>query len=193
MKDTPAISAEKIIEEASKLFFKNGYRNTSMKEIALQLNVTHPAIYYYFKSKDEILETILKNVLNRAETYLSKILSLKQPAHEKFHMIVEQHTLAILDNKIEMGIFFEEQKNLPGSITQETVKRINQYYQTITGVYREAMDQGYFANIDPPVAVQLILGLCNWTYKWFSPKGKYNKEQISQFVSALLKNGYFNE
>ncbi|WP_462410425.1 TetR/AcrR family transcriptional regulator [Neobacillus sp. Marseille-QA0830] len=193
MKGTPAIRAEKIIAEASELFFKNGYRNTSMKEIALQLNVTHPAIYYYFKSKDEILETILKNVLNRAETYLSEILILEKPAHEKFHMIIEQHTLAILDNKIEMGIFFEEQKNLPESITKETVRRINHYYKAITDVYREAMGQGYFVQIDPTVAVQLILGMCNWTYKWFSPQGTYNKEQISQFVSALLKNGYFNE
>lgn len=45
---------EKILNEALKLFMKNGYDKTSLNDIAKRIKITKPALYYYFKNKDEL-------------------------------------------------------------------------------------------------------------------------------------------
>lgn len=51
---------ETIIAESSKLFLANGFRGTSVKEITEAAGIARGTLYWYFKSKDEILVTIFK-------------------------------------------------------------------------------------------------------------------------------------
>ncbi|MFD7506287.1 TetR/AcrR family transcriptional regulator [Streptomyces sp. NPDC059850] len=52
----------RIQEVALKLFAERGYEKTSLREIAEALQVTKPAIYYHYQSKEEILESIFQGV-----------------------------------------------------------------------------------------------------------------------------------
>jgi len=51
---------EKIILTALKHFARRGYENTTMNDIAKDLQITKPALYYYFKSKKELYNEIFK-------------------------------------------------------------------------------------------------------------------------------------
>ena len=50
-----ASTRERILDVALDLFTDQGFDGTSMREIAERLNITKPAIYHHFASKDEIL------------------------------------------------------------------------------------------------------------------------------------------
>jgi TetR/AcrR family transcriptional regulator, fatty acid metabolism regulator protein len=51
---------ETIIRESMKLFLAYGFRGTSVKEITEAAGIGRGTLYWYFKSKDEIVETILQ-------------------------------------------------------------------------------------------------------------------------------------
>ena len=51
----------KIVETAIDIFSQNGYRNTTMNDIAKQLGISKGALYSYFKSKDDILKEIFQS------------------------------------------------------------------------------------------------------------------------------------
>ena len=53
---------EKILEEALKLFAQSGYIGTSMNDIASKLGVTKDALYKHYKSKQEILDSIIEKM-----------------------------------------------------------------------------------------------------------------------------------
>lgn len=53
---------EKIIDASIKLFLKSGFVGTSMKELTDAVGVARGTIYWYFKSKDRILEEVLDKV-----------------------------------------------------------------------------------------------------------------------------------
>ena len=53
---------EKILEEALKLFAQSGYIGTSMNDIASKLGVTKAALYKHYKSKQEILDSIIEKM-----------------------------------------------------------------------------------------------------------------------------------
>jgi len=55
---------------ALELFTENGYDTTSLREIAERLGVTKAALYYHFKSKEEIVESITVDQVNRVEAMI---------------------------------------------------------------------------------------------------------------------------
>ena len=57
---------ERILEEALKLFAQSGYKGTSMNDIANRMGVTKAALYKHYKSKQEILDSIVKK-MNRMD------------------------------------------------------------------------------------------------------------------------------
>ena len=56
---------KKIVAEAFSIFLAKGFEGTKMEEIAARLNVTKPAIYRYFKNKEELFfVTLVEHLMN---------------------------------------------------------------------------------------------------------------------------------
>ena len=62
-----------IVESATKFFSKYGFHKTTMDEIARHIHKAKGVLYYYFKSKEELFNEVLKQELNHVKTELSKI------------------------------------------------------------------------------------------------------------------------
>ncbi|MFF3851503.1 TetR/AcrR family transcriptional regulator [Micromonospora sp. NPDC002575] len=62
---------ERIKAVALELFTEQGYEKTSLREIAERLNVTKAALYYHFKSKDEIVSSFVEDRLDRMDALIA--------------------------------------------------------------------------------------------------------------------------
>jgi len=71
---------EEIIETGRKLFAHYGYKKTSMSDVARKLNRVKSSLYYYFKSKDELLAAILqKEVTVLRNTIMDAVMQETDP------------------------------------------------------------------------------------------------------------------
>ncbi|SCL66077.1 transcriptional regulator, TetR family [Micromonospora citrea] len=61
---------ERIQAVALELFTEQGYEKTSLREIAERLDVTKAALYYHFKSKDEIVTSVVEDRLARLDALI---------------------------------------------------------------------------------------------------------------------------
>jgi AcrR family transcriptional regulator len=62
---------ERIKAVALELFTEQGYEKTSLREIAERVNVTKAALYYHFKSKDEIVSSFVEDRLERMDALIA--------------------------------------------------------------------------------------------------------------------------
>jgi len=65
-KKTSKGTREKILDTATKIFARKGFDGARVDEIAQKAGVNKALIYYYFKSKEEILEEIMKRFLEES-------------------------------------------------------------------------------------------------------------------------------
>ena len=65
---------ESIIEVASELFSKSGYRSVSMSSIAKKLKITKPALYYHFKNKEELYMKAINNAFEKTMKEMQRSL-----------------------------------------------------------------------------------------------------------------------
>jgi len=76
---------DRIVDEATRLFAKQGFAGTSVRELVEASNCTKPALYYYFDSKDalflEIIETHSGAIENLMRLAIDGEGSLRQRIH----------------------------------------------------------------------------------------------------------------
>lgn len=68
-----ASTRDRILEVATRLFTEAGYDKTSLREISDELGVTKAALYYHFKSKDDILRALLEPVIEQQRQLIARI------------------------------------------------------------------------------------------------------------------------
>jgi AcrR family transcriptional regulator len=67
MPEPDAKTAGRILDVALELFTEQGYEGTSLREVAERLNLTTPALYYHYRSKDHLLITLVRPALERSD------------------------------------------------------------------------------------------------------------------------------
>jgi len=78
-KKTSKGTREKILDTATKIFARKGFDGARVDEIAQKAGVNKALIYYYFKSKEEILEEIMKQFLEESLQRKQKLLERSSP------------------------------------------------------------------------------------------------------------------
>ena len=62
-----------ILDAAKRLFFQKGYQKMTMNDVALEVRVSKPTIYQYFKSKDDLFFSLLAPASEKTEQALERI------------------------------------------------------------------------------------------------------------------------
>ena len=74
---------ERILETAARLFAERGYTGTSVRDIAAELGIANPSLYYHFKSKRELLTELLAEPLARVQAAVREAEQLSGDARTR--------------------------------------------------------------------------------------------------------------
>jgi AcrR family transcriptional regulator len=87
---------EKIQQIALELFAEQGYDKTSLREIAERLEVTKAALYYHFRTKDDIVASLFDDYIAEIDRIVGWARSQGEPTNEIRREIVRRYA-AILN------------------------------------------------------------------------------------------------
>src|SRR3974390_551392 len=71
----PATKRDAVLKTAAQLFLEKSYGRTSLNDVAERLKITKPALYHYFRNKEEILLECYRLGTGLIEEILSEISS----------------------------------------------------------------------------------------------------------------------
>lgn len=84
------VQTEKLIKDKAKvLFFQKGYLNATTQEIADEAGVNRALIHYYFRSREQMMDTLLDEALVEKKEKVRKILTADLPFREKIANYIE--------------------------------------------------------------------------------------------------------
>jgi AcrR family transcriptional regulator len=76
-----------VVGAARKLFLENGFDATSLQDIADAMGVTKANVYYYYRTKIEILEAVLQPVLDALEARLERAAGIDDDAARREYLV----------------------------------------------------------------------------------------------------------
>ena len=173
---------EVIIEEATNLFYEFGYEGTSIRDVVGKLNIPHPSIYYYFKNKEHLLFEVIESSGLEVITELEKAINYVEEPLSKLANMVYRHLVTVINKKRKHKVFMEDGYNLRGKLADRLMflnqKIYNLYYYQV----KILGERGLLKSREYPVITFMILGIINWTYRWFKEDGRLSIEELAYVV-----------
>lgn len=179
-----------IIEVAIRVFHQRGYHRATLEEVAAELGVSRPAIYYHFSSKEDLLAEIQRVALQKLLSGAEPIFAADEPVRTKFARLLENHIASIAANKALLSILYEESKRVKTPIATMVEALRDEYTRRLEELYRQGVAEGSFVDEDPALVVHTLFGAANWVYQWFRPEGRYDPGVLAQRMARLLCMGY---
>ncbi|MBR3756320.1 MAG: TetR/AcrR family transcriptional regulator [Firmicutes bacterium] len=139
---------EGIVTTARRLFAEKGYEHTDMKEIAVEMGMTHAALYYYFKNKVDVAWEIYRVETEGVLAEVERVQKEQQPTPLFlciFQYVLIIHRLAF--NPVTESYFFDE-INYRGYDKGEMQRVRRSYYAALEALFEEQgvhMDDDQFA------------------------------------------------
>jgi len=181
-----------IYEHATRLFAERGFAGTSLQDIADALGITRPALYYYVKSKEELLAKLVTEVTQGPLDDLQRIAGDPADAVEKLRGMARVIVGRRANHPDRFRLLFRSEAELPEELTAAYATSRRAVLRTVAGVIDEGVRSGRFRPVDPNVAALGVLGMWNWVAWWFRPDGTRSvdavTEQLAEMaVAALLR------
>jgi AcrR family transcriptional regulator len=189
MSRTRAVVAEEIIRVAADCFSERGYQATTIEEIAARMEISRVTFYTYFKSKEELLQTIFARGLHDYEEGFAAILQEDLPRREKLRRIMALQIASLTTGQPAIHLFFTEEQHLPPQLAryvQEFHRRIDRLLEQET---MNGIERGELMNVHPRLLMYAFMGMCNWVYRWYRPGGAITPDAIVDTFSRILESG----
>src|SRR4028118_2021593 len=103
---------EFILRTSARIFAEKGYHPTSMRDIARATEVSLAGLYYYCKSKEELLFLIQNNCFGRVHERLQERLRETSDPVAKLRLVIENHLSFFAANMAEMKVLSHEADSL---------------------------------------------------------------------------------
>ena len=182
-----------IIETAGKLFEKKGYEQTQVQDIVNEIGVAKGLFYYYFKSKDEVMEELADRYADAIIDAVNKLIDKDIATFDKINRIFQIFIdSAEKKSGIFMGILY-----VKNGITHERIffNVGKKMVPLVTELILSGNDNGECNCSDPNFITEfLVSGLFN-IMNQISPDEKidYLKEKLPTIKTMILKLYNFAE
>ncbi len=175
---------QQLIDTAAEVFRAKGYDAGSLDDVAAALDLRKASLYYYVRSKAELLYLIFDRAITLALSRLEEILAVED-ARQRLALLIRHQVLTIAGEPGLFTVFFDQRAGLDHERAQEIRAKERHYL----GVYAKAVAQATSESVIPPVdaryAAQAIIGMTSWIYKWLDPK-RDDPEQIADTCVRLI-------
>ncbi len=179
---------------AVRVFHRLGYQGASLSAVAAEVGVDRATIYYYFSSKEEMFDEIVRAVLEANEALARRIAGSDMKPARKMRELVMAFMTSFAENYPLLHIYVRE------DLTQATGKRedwsshMRKLNRSIEDCFVEIVKQGYadgsFRNMGSARTVTYgILGMLNWSHRWFKPERSGADEDIGKIFAEMVMGG----
>lgn len=179
---------EEVLNSAAKIFFSKGFHGTTIEDVARDVGMLKGSLYYYIKSKEDLLYRILCTVIEQGDAHIAKHIGPAGDSVVHLKRAIEAQIDYIIENRVRVGLFLHEFETLSGKRRQKVVALMTRYNNRFVEIVRRGQAQGKFADGDPVLIVNGFLGMINWIYRWFHAGDPTEPEEIKRiFVRMIMK------
>jgi AcrR family transcriptional regulator len=184
----PATKREAVLKTAAQLFLEKSYGRTSMNDVAERLSITKPALYHYFRNKEEILIECYRLGTGLIEEILNEIADHCGTGLEKVEAFIYSYANVMTVNFGRCVMRLDD-----ADLSSDALSEVRTYKRKIDRRLRsfiqEGIDDASIAPCDPKIAAFSIAGALNWICHWYEPAGSLSAEEIATQFARTLTQG----
>jgi TetR/AcrR family transcriptional regulator, cholesterol catabolism regulator len=185
---------QKILKTAAKIFADKGFHKTSVRDISRATRMSLAGLYYYFRTKEELLYLIQERCFVTLLQRWEQSTTAETDVRTRIRVFAENHLSFFLHNMHEMKVMAHEDESLTGEFNEKILVLKRRYVKVIMDLIAELRERRGAKGIDLRVATFSLFGMMNWIYTWYQPKRDLPLPQLTEqmlriYFFGLLQGG----
>lgn len=184
------ITRQRILNAAAKWFRAKGLAFTSLNDLAKVLGVKASAIYYYFDSKDALIEEVLRlgiEIVHREVRSAVEALGPNATYRARVTAAIHAHLAAVLGHDDYTSANIINYSHASEKIRAKHIHVRRAYGDYWAQLFKGAQDAGEIAaHVDLSLTRMFLIGSLNWTVEWYRRRKKSIEEIAEECANNLF-------
>jgi len=185
------VTRTRILDAASQVLRKKGYTQTTLAEIAAAAGTQAGAMYYYFDSKHDLVESLARRSIDRYLAHAKASLA-KLPATASYRQRLKTAIRAHLDRSLRSNDFLQSSrvfKQLSRELRERLIHHGKAYRMLFRNLIRDGQRKGEFRpDVDATLSSLILMGVLIWCVDWYRP-GKMSIDGLVDHIYLTLMQG----
>ncbi len=189
MTEQPVSRRDELLVLAATMFAERGLRATTVRDIADSAGILSGSLYHHFKSKEQMVEEVLRDFLDWLFDRYQQIITTEPNPLERLKGLFMTSFEAIEDRHAQVVIYQDEAKRLSALPQFDFVEVRNKEQRKMwLDLLNSGVEQGYFRpDIDVDVVYRFIRDTTWVSVRWYQPGGPLTAEEVGrQYLSIVL-------
>ena len=180
--------SEAVLRTAVRLFLEQGYHRATLNDVAIRLNITKPALYNYFRSKDEILFACWIIGRERVHALVTEIDAQGGSGLFRLRHLVRGYAEIMATDYGATLVRFDhhELSEKHAEIVRTARREIDKTFRSYIGF---GIADGSISACDVKMTAFALAGALNWIGHWYQPDGSETPEGIGEEFALRLTEG----
>jgi TetR/AcrR family transcriptional regulator, fatty acid metabolism regulator protein len=184
-----------ILDAAVRVFARQGFHGCRVSDIADEAGVAYGLVYHYFRSKEEVLDTLFLERWDVLVATIDEVAAREDIApRDQLHVIASFIVDSYRYDPDLMKVIIVEVTRAANSFGRTHLVKIREAYDGIAGIVERAQAEGTFKSaVTPQYAAMAFYGaieqvLTAWIFDLL-PRGQDEYEQAKRFVVETVCGG----
>jgi len=169
-----------LLKIAYDMFLTQGYENTSVDEIIEKAQIAKGTYYYYFQSKEQMLEEVIDMMIDNETKMAEQIIRTDISVPQKIVGILTSMKPTEEEQPIKNTLFQEENVLMHHKIRKKLIDTLT---PLLSEVIKEGVNEGIFKCDNIPERVKMLLIISDGTFN----EGTFTERDISVFIDMTEK------
>jgi AcrR family transcriptional regulator len=182
------IKRNAVLNAATRIFLERGWNRATMQDLAERLNITKPALYAYFKSKEDLLRHCI--LLNNEKSALAFEAVDAHPGRgiDKLKLFIELH-VAMSTSEAGACVNRVDDRDLSDELRAEFGRIKRDIDHRVRALVAAGVEDGSIVPCDIRLTTFALMGAVQWISRWYRPDGPQSSEEIAREFSLRLMSG----
>ncbi|MGW5113133.1 TetR/AcrR family transcriptional regulator [Nocardia sp. NPDC004123] len=183
---------QRILDAAAHVLSVKGYAGTRLSDVAEYAELQAPAIYYYFPSREELIEEVMwsgiAEMVKHLQDVLEKIPSEVTPI-DRLMIAIDAHLRHELELSDYATAAIRNSGQVPEHLRARQLAEEANYGTLWRKLIKDAAAEGQIrGDLDLHVTQMLIMGSLNWAAEWWTPR-RGSLETVVRTAQSVIRAG----
>ncbi len=177
-----------VIMTAARAFRERGYHNTSLDDIASELNVTKPTVYHYVENKEQLLFECFRAGLKLIMDGIEEQRESTTTGQQRLAAVIARYAEAITSD-FGWCMVQAENQDLSPTMSRKVKLLKSEIDQGLRSLIRAGVEDGSIRSCDEKMTAFALAGALNWIAHWYRSDDQLAASEISQRFIELFELG----
>ncbi|MFC0529769.1 TetR/AcrR family transcriptional regulator [Phytohabitans kaempferiae] len=173
-----------VLDAAAKVFYAEGFAGASVQQVADELGMLKGSLYYYIKSKDELLRRLIDETHAELAAIVDEVVAMDADPKARLHRFVERSVQYNVDNLARISVYYDDLARVDEERRREIYADQRAQEDIVVDLVKSLRTDA----ADARKYAMCVFSTIIWTYRWYRPS-RFPEGDIARVCADFAVRG----